>query len=238
MGRRGVFVAVEGTDGSGKSAVARGLVSRLQDRNLAATFVDAKRPVIASTFLADRMNIHANILWENQSNEPRDLLRDEHWVHLSASWYHAVAQHVIEPALEMAQVVVVDGWVYKLLARFLLKDDRVARLADDSYAQILQSDLVCLLDVDPEVAASRKRHFGFSETGNFDGLRGVTRENFIAYQSRVRHSLFELARRGRWEILNVNTLAIDAVVDWAAERIETLARPLSVESRSSRLSLP
>jgi dTMP kinase len=233
---RGVFVAVEGTDGSGKSAAARELVSKLRDGRIPAVLVDAKRPSLSSPFLSERMKVHASILWENPSSEPRDLLCDAHWVHLSASWYEAVAQHAVAPALQAPQIVVVDGWFYKLLARFLLKEHHVAQLADYSYRHIMAPDLVCLLDVDPEIAASRKHEFGFSETGNFDGLQGVTRQNFIIYQSRVRESLRGLARRGDWGVVNVDRLSLDTVTERMIASVMAVTERLHSSEQAFRIS--
>ncbi len=224
-------MVLEGMDGAGKSAAATRLMKRLWRDGVPATFVDAKRPRLADPFLSTRMKTHAAILWEGGGDEPRQILCDEHWVHLSASWYHAVAQHVIEPSLDEPQVSVADGWFYKLLARFVVKRAAIAELAQASYATLVRPDVTFLLDVDPAIAASRKSSFGLSETGHFDGLSGATRSNFISYQSRVREALLEMGQRWQWTVIDASKLDVEAVVERVRGHLATHVADLKSASR-------
>jgi thymidylate kinase len=130
-----------------------------------------------------------------------------------------VDQHVLQPALATHDFVIADSWCHKLLARFRLKGPDLFEEARRCYATLTRPQLGCMLDVAPEVAAGRKEQFGYSETGNFDGLIGVTRENFIRYQARVRASLLEMVREEQWSLLEVGTLEADGVARALMRRV-------------------
>ncbi len=214
-----MFVSLEGCDGAGKTTAARNLCQALEAAGHRIALFNPKRPQGAEAFVASHLKALSQVLWEGGAAEPRNLLGDLHWVYLSAAWFQVVDQHVLQPMLETQDYVVAESWYTKLLARFRLKGQGVFEEARRCYASLTRPRWVCLLDLDPEIAAGRKQQFGYSETGNFDGLSGVTRENFILYQSRVRASLLEMAREERWGTLDVGPLSADAVAQRLLERI-------------------
>jgi hypothetical protein len=52
------------------------------------------------------------------------------------------------------------------------------------------------------VAADRKSHFSYAETGNLEMPREQTRENFIAYQCRLRVALQAAAKAEDWLVIS------------------------------------
>lgn len=208
---KGTLITFEGIDGSGKSTACEQLCRQLSSENLQVCLIDPKRPKIADPYIAKHLAGLAAILWERGAIEPRRLLNDRHWVFLSSAWFQVIDEHLVRPALAEYDVVVLDSWFHKLLGRFRLKGPFVFDLAANCYSTLTRPDMVCLLDIAPVVAADRKREFGYSETGNFDGLSGVTRDNFIAYQTRVRESLLAFAEHDHWERLAIETISAEEV---------------------------
>lgn len=207
----GALVTLEGCDGSGKSTTAGALCHRLEGAGYRVVHFNPKRTSADDHFVAGRLRAMAELLWERDAPEPRNLLSDRHWIYLSAAWFQIVDAHCLRPALSRADVVVADSWYHKLLARFMLKGEMLFEEARRCYASLSQPTLVCLLDVTPEEAAARKQRFGYSETGNFDGLSGVTCGNFLVYQGRVRKALSALARDEKWIKVDSTAVTTDEV---------------------------
>jgi dTMP kinase len=206
-----MFISLEGCDGAGKSTAAKGLCAGLEAAGHRVLLLNPKRPQAKDAYVAQHLQGLSKVLWESNTSEPRNVLRDRHWVYLSAAWFQVVDQHVLQPALATHDFVVADSWYTKLLARFRLKGTALFEEARRCYASLTKPGLGCMLDVAPEVAAGRKVSFGYSETGNFDGLQGVTRENFVRYQSWVRDSLLDMVREEGWFRLDVGLMPAPAV---------------------------
>jgi thymidylate kinase len=221
-GAKGVFVAIEGIDGAGKSRV----VGRLRDAGWLAEaggrLVD-KRSAFPAGYTAKHGDALRQLLWGETLEQERNVIPDLHWVHLSASWFVLVDQCIIRPTLAAGGLVIADSWIAKQLARFALKDETIRTALTSALSQVSVPDHTLFIDADPAVAADRKTSFGYSETGQFDGYSGATRENFIAYQRRVRESYLALASPS-WRTLR------DAEEDPAAVA-ETLIRSV-VERRN------
>ncbi|MBZ9849676.1 hypothetical protein LB565_16955 [Mesorhizobium sp. CA14] len=204
----GVFVTIEGIDGSGKSMLAD---------EVAQLGVVAGRPVhlvrkssqIGDGYVARHAEGLREILWREHSEQQRSSISDTHWLWLAASWFALVEQVEIRPRLQEGFIVVSDSWFDKILARFSLKPSPIAGHATAISAMLRRPDFTVLLDVPPEMAADRKREFGYSECGNFDGFDGRCRENFVRYQGLVRWEYLRLARAGGWTTLEGTVTAAD-----------------------------
>jgi thymidylate kinase len=217
---KSMLITLEGIDGAGKSTTATELARQLTAAGRRICLLDPKRPEVEDPYVAQHLRGLSAILWERGAIEPRKLLNDRHWVFLSSAWFQVVYEHVVRPALAAYDTVILDSWYPKLLGRWGLKVPAVLELARTCYATLRAPDLVCLLDLSPEAAADRKQQFGYAEAGNFDGLTGVTRENFVLYQGRVRDSLLAIAEVERWQRFAVETLAPDGVARQIVERLE------------------
>lgn len=215
-GKNGRFFVVEGGDGAGKSTVVTTLSHSLSGEYL---FIQPKRPEIADQFVKSHLEQLSAILWEGSESTPRHLLCDLHWLHLATAWYLLIDQYLVKPAVKSGMTVVSDSWTDKLLARFRLKGEDVAKEAGRCFSTVSLPDAVFMLDIDPSIAATRKSGFGLAECGNLDGLKGQTRENFVRYQTMVRESYLEIADE-RWHILNVTQIGLSETADWLAKNIE------------------
>jgi dTMP kinase len=147
MAPRGLFVVLEGGDGSGKSTQASGLVVRLRDagREVVATREPGATEVGAA--------IRALVLGGGDIDPRTEALL------IAADRAEHVAE-VIRPALQRGAVVVSDRFIpsslaYQGVARGLGVAE-IARLSDWATGG-LQPDLVVLLDVPPDVATRRRQ---------------------------------------------------------------------------------
>jgi dTMP kinase len=141
MATNGVFVVLEGGDGSGKSTQATRLVARL--RAAGREVVATREPGATELGAA----IRSLVLGGGDMDSRTEALL------IAADRAEHVAQ-VIRPALERGTVVVSDRFVpsslaYQGVARALGVDD-IARLSEWATGG-LQPDLVVLLDVPPAV---------------------------------------------------------------------------------------
>lgn len=219
-----MLIDIEGIDGAGKSSVARAVVQQMATSACKTMLFQHKRPVLENPYIAAHLEGLGRILWERDATEPRRLLDNEHWVYLSAAWLQAVEQHALRPALRAYDVVVADSWYPKLLSRFALKDDHIYRLARLCYSSLTMPDCIFLLDVPAEECAHRKTEYGYSECGNFDGLRGINRDNFITYQQKVYRTLMALAEQQGWRLVPCAGRTVDQVASVICAQIRALRR--------------
>ena len=143
---KGIFITLEGPDGSGKST---------QVENIKSYFVNAGREVVVSrepggTSISEKLR---NIVLDNENDEMDDIT--EMFIYAAAR-----AQHVsekIRPALERGAVVICDRFVdssiaYQGYGRNL--GDQVGEVNRDATCG-LEPDVTFFMDLDPEVGRSR-----------------------------------------------------------------------------------
>lgn len=209
----GVMICFEGLDGAGKTATAREVTRRLKAAGEAAVYVDKSNPDFVHPFVQRHMAALRRVIWENENADPTEALGFEHWVHLLAAWYDVVDRCRVRPLLEGGYTVIIDGWHYKYLARFLHKRFPPAEHVRACFGALRRPDFVVLLDVDPAIAAARRTQLRPTETGNLDGFSGQTRENFIAYQTLVSRALTAVLAHESTVTIRVGTNSLMAVAD-------------------------
>lgn len=178
----GVLIAVEGTDGSGKSTQLRLLRRYLEG---------LERPVYLSEWNSDPQ-IHPII---------HNLKRERRFTPLTFALLHAADflrryRREIEPRLRLGHVVLADRYVGTALTRDQargLRAEWVARL----YALARKPDLTFFFDAPVEETARRvlrrARKFGYYEAGMDMGLAGDPMESFLRFQGSIRRHYQELA---------------------------------------------
>lgn len=209
----GFFICFEGTDGSGKSTIARLVYERIRSPQGRVVFLEKNRPTLGAPYAAFHMAKIREILWEYDPDAPLGLLGDSHWLHLIAAWFQAVYHSAILPLVNEGKIVIVDSWHYKYAARFALKGGEIADLSSTVFGSIPKPNRVVLLDVDPAVAAERKGNdLKASESGQLDGVAANNRrEGFISYQATVRDMLFA-SKNDSWARIDTTLLNQEAIV--------------------------
>jgi dTMP kinase len=198
---RGRFVVLEGGDGSGKSTQAARLASWLRDEGLSVC--ETFEPGAGATGAVIRELLLHRAEPITPATEALLMAADR-------------AQHVaseIEPALARGEWVVCDRYVpsslvYQGVVR-ALGVELVERLSDVA-TQGLMPDVVIVLDVDDDVAATR-------EDGEPDRLE---REG-AAFHAAVRRAYRELAPARGWVVVDANPS-----VDDVAARVRATVEPL------------
>jgi dTMP kinase len=200
MATRGVFVVLEGGDGSGKSTQARLLVSRLRD--LGREVVATREPGATEAGAAIR-----SLVLGGGDLDPRAealLIAADRAEHVAG---------VIRPALERGAVVVSDRYIpsslaYQGVARGLGVDE-IARLSEWATGALVP-DVVIVLDVPASEAADRRA-----------GPQDRMEREPDSFRVAVNQAYRDLAARFGW-ILADGTSPADRV----AEEVWEAVRPL------------
>lgn len=216
-----IFIAFEGTDGAGKSTIARATFDKVFEQYSEINYIDKNRPPVSSGYAEFHMSRLREILWDYPDNAPLEQLGDRHWISLISAWFQATDYAAIRPLIESGVSCIADGWYYKYLARFLLKDADLAEEALTVFSTIRKPDAVIFLDVDPVLAAQRKGSFRLSESGAYDGGNENRLKSFIAYQNRVRSS-YEQCGLANWVRIDTTDLSEEAVLDRAVSAVESI----------------
>lgn len=200
MATRGVFVVLEGGDGSGKSTQVALLVARL--RQSGREVVATREP--GGTDVGAQMR--ALILGGGTIDPATEALL------IAADRAEHVAQ-VVRPALKRGAVVVSDRHVpsslaYQGVARGLGVDE-IAKLSRWA-TQGLEPDLVVVLDVPAEDAAGRR-------AGPLDRMEREPAE----FRMLVNNAYRDLAKQFNWAVVD-GTGPVEAVAD----EIWSLVQPL------------
>jgi dTMP kinase len=200
MGTRGVFVVLEGGDGSGKSTQVPLLFARLRDAG--REVVVTREPGGTDT----GARIRALVLGGSALHPSTEALL------IAADRAEHVAE-VIRPALARGAVVVSDRYVpsslaYQGAARGLGVDE-IVRLSEWA-TRGLEPDLVIVLDVPADEAARRRA-----------GPQDRMEREPDSFRAAVNEAYRDLAARFGWTVINGA-----APVDVVADQIWEAVRPL------------
>lgn len=200
----GRLIVIEGADGSGKSTLAKEFAAAC-----AAEFVDKKTVVGATDHVVEVMDQIREQMWavrDPSSKQFFALFPDTYWIHLQATWYTLFTEFVLRPQLDRGVSVVVDGWIYKFMAKLFAKG------VDREYLKVVLSgvrrpDAVILLQVDAADVWHRsiasRREFNEHEMGALNGFKTLGEASFVSHQSDVARELARMAREEGWRVIDV-----------------------------------
>lgn len=171
----GVFISIEGIDGSGKSSIKEGILSFLESYQP----VSVREP--GGTVISEKIR-ELLLDFKNSSITPRTE------AFLYASSRSQLVDEVIRPALRAGKIVVADRYTDSTLAY-----QGYGRGLDLEFLEMLnrlctgglRPDLTLLLDVEPEIGLKRR------QGKEFDRLE----KEGILFQKKVRAGYLELARK-------------------------------------------
>lgn len=219
---QGKFIILEGIDGSGKTTIAEMLTDRLQQEGMGANFLNKKYSDYPEGFLREFTKKIGDALWTPTHGAPVTDVTDFGWYYLHATWYSVLANNALRNSLEEFEYTIMDGWYYKILARFLAKDKYEAADLALPFKHLPKGDLVMYLDIDPRIAVERKTGFSDAELGRNEGLSGDAVNDFIAYQSTVKDVYDTFARDLNWYRVDAGK-TLDEVLESAYKGIELFA---------------
>jgi thymidylate kinase len=230
---RGLFVAIEGIDGAGKTTAARVAAEALRSRGRPAVAVARGDAAGCSAYAATHMAALLDLIWGEPPDAPYLDLGDDHWGYLQAAWYSAFAHCVVLPAIAEGSIVLADTWGYKFLAKLAMRPaERVSfDAARAVFEAIPQPDVVIHLHADPAVAAARKPAFSGSETGNREGVPELSAGAFAAYQRDLAEVLESFAGKGGWVCVDTSSLSPVEAGSAVADIAELHVRPAGAVTR-------
>jgi dTMP kinase len=223
--KRGLFIVLEGGDGSGKSTQARLLAETLRGRGI--------NVVLTQEPAGTRLGELVKGVFERSHSEagaPPISAKTELFLFEAARSDHV--RTVIRPALAEGRVVVCDRFgdstlAYQGYGRGLPLDD--IRRLNDIATEGLTPDLVIVADVTPEVG-----------TGRADASGGKNRDSIgqesLGFHRRGRDGFREIARAGGHRYVVVDAGRPPEQV--AADVLRAVERVLGEREREARLNAP
>ncbi|MGQ0776610.1 MAG: dTMP kinase [Pseudonocardiales bacterium] len=222
----GLFVCLEGIDGSGKTTAIATAGGLLRQEGFPVVFFDKKEADFGSSYVERHMTALQKVIWGHPPDDPYLELGDMHWVYLQAAWYSAVATCKVIPLLHSGHLVLTDTWTYKFLAKLKMRPIVNFEHALSAFKQLPRPDLVIRLNIDPAVAAARKNTFSVSESGNREGLVELSANAFTEYQRRLSAVLEEFAEQEGWASVEVSSLSVSQTGHAIAEIVDRHVRSM------------
>jgi dTMP kinase len=217
---KGLFITLEGIDASGKTSIAVKIQELLRTRGVSVAQLEKKQTEYSSPYLTNFMTNFKGLLWDSKNTDPVTEIPDEGWLFMHALWYRIIAEHLINPLLESNQIVLIDSWYYKILARFLLKEKFDDSLTYKVFDSLPRGDYVFMLDAHPEVCWKRRNNFKQSELGGHDFYEGTPYLRFTEYQSKVREQLLKLSQKNKgWFVIDTQDMDVEKVANLVVEQL-------------------
>lgn len=203
-----MLVVLEGIDGAGKTSLAKGLVTRLEQRGRSCRLQEKKAIPALPPATTRRLALLQRAIWTDE--EESDLLGTHFSLYLLAAWYSAFA-----PRIDARDsLTVVDGWFYRVIVKAHLRARLDLEWLHSLFAHLPQPDRTVLVDIEPRLAFSRRSGFKASELGHWDSRSsGTIAEDFVSYQSQVRSALLDMASEKQWCTVVQDGRTLDALLD-------------------------
>jgi len=219
-----LLISFEGIDACGKTSTLKVVEKKLKKTGVKAISLNKKAiDGYPSQFLCDYMKKVSSLVWEFTSDDPVGDIPEQAWVHKHALWYIMLDRYIIEPLRGQYEVILIDGWYYKFLARHLSNGDFDFELTFKIFENIRSTDLSILFDVSPEECFRRRDDFKPSELGEHANREKISkRDRFIQYQGVVRKNYLSLASNENWKTLSLNNQSTEEISTLIYDSIKEL----------------
>lgn len=191
----GKLINLEGIDGSGKTTLAQMIAERLKCENISCKFIDKKFSDYSDIDIRMYAETIKKLIWYKE-DDPRKFVTDQGWLYLHGLWYSILYENYIKKCEE--EILVIDGWFYKIYARFLLKDNYDGELLNQVLKSVEKCDEVYFLNVKPETCFGRRKKFSYKEVGGYDFEVSDYKSDYIRYQTRVFEKMKMLVQKENW----------------------------------------
>ncbi|WP_287713462.1 dTMP kinase [Blautia sp.] len=214
----GILIGLEGIDGSGKTTTLPLVIERLREKGLNCKLINKKKSDYDDLRIRKYAENIKNLIWYKE-DDPYKFVTEQGWLYFHALWYSILTENEINPNLEKFDLLIVDGWFYKMYCRFLLKENFNKNLLQSIYQSIKKCDKVFLLNVKPEIVWERGRNFNITEVGGYDTNVIDFKKSYINYQKHVQEKMLNIAEKENWNIIDSNQLNVQEVANQICEDI-------------------
>ena len=165
---KGLFVVLEGIDGSGKTSVGKEVVSRLNSQGINATFTFEPSDLPVGKLLR-------TVLSGSVETDPHT-----HALLFAADREEHLRREII-PLLEKGELVVCDRYVYASMAYQGAKGVNMEYIweINRKLPHFLVPDLLLLLDIQPDISLLRTTHRENADIFETPDYLGKVRENYL-----------------------------------------------------------
>jgi thymidylate kinase len=185
-----LIIALEGIDGSGKTAIAQLLCREFEKENSSTKNWSKASADFEESYVRAQMLKLRELIWCPTDEEPpNDLLGTHYYLFLMAAWFSVVQRCRLQQIQENNLIAIFDGWYYRTIVKAFIRQNLDTTWLRTLFATVCEPDFVVLLDIDPAVAWSRRPKFKPTEVGAWDGFTGDSFNTFCSYQQLVRQQL-------------------------------------------------
>lgn len=219
----GKLIVLEGIDASGKTSISRMLYCRLAAEGKRCMLLSKKNPKMEGAEESQYVEKLRNIVWaEKTKGIPWGFLNETQWILQLSLWYSVLTEQYIKPLKEKEDILLVDGWFYKIYARCQLNKNVPYTLLDEMLKSLDVADEVYLLDNEPEECWERRTDFKDTEVAPYGEKIRNYRESFVGYQGKVQNNLHKIAEGHGWDIINCRKKKEKIIVEDIHKRMGAL----------------
>ncbi|MGT2751199.1 dTMP kinase [Streptococcus orisasini] len=200
----GKLITFEGIDGVGKTTISKKVADKLKKQGMSVIYINKKDiNIYESDYVRSHMKTIKTVLWDYNPEEKLFDLGDNHWLYLNLTWFSTLYDYAIKKELSKGNLVITDGWYYKLYSRFVIKEKYNQNVLNDIFFNVPEPDLVYYLNADFSTILSRRTEFLPTEFGEMDANKKLLTDKadkFIDYQTRVKRILDSLSDQKGWDV--------------------------------------
>ena len=197
----GKFIVIEGIDASGKSTIVTLVHELLASNNRQAYIATKKKPRTGDSDIDKYLSLLGQIVWPSGADSmPWSFLSEDQWKLQITLWYSVLSTIYIPQLCSLYDYVLIDGWYYKMHARFL--HGMNTEFLNPILPSIDTADMVFLLDVDPECCWKRRKGlFSPTEISTYHSQVVDLHHSFISFQESIRKTLIDLSTLRGWHVI-------------------------------------